>query len=95
MRKEYNAPSADPLQFKNVLGLLKISLTGSSRVYKISVSDGDAERMLWGTAKLLLDGNQGTSDQTLELTGGDNTVNLLCRGRRQPQQWSVQLLLVV
>ena len=69
---------AEPLQFKNVLGLLKISLTGSSRVYKISVSDGDAERMLWGTAKLLLDGNQGTSEQTLELTGGDNTVNLLC-----------------
>ena len=69
---------SQPLQFRNVLGLLKLSLTGSNSVYKISVSDADAERMLWGSAALLLDGTQGTSGQSLELSGGDNTVSLLC-----------------
>lgn len=68
----------EPLHFRNVLGLLKLSLTGTTSVHKISVSDADPEHMLWGKAKLLLDGKQGTSEQTLELTEGDNTVHLLC-----------------
>jgi len=67
-----------PLQFRNVLGLLKLSLTGNTRVYKITVSDGDTENKLWGNAKLLLDGKECTVNQTLELTDGDNTVSLLC-----------------
>ncbi|MBO4446515.1 MAG: calcineurin-like phosphoesterase C-terminal domain-containing protein [Bacteroidales bacterium] len=69
---------AEPLQFKNVLGLLKLSLTGTTKVYRITVSDGNSERMLWGNAALTLDGTQGTAGQTLELTNGSNSVNLLC-----------------
>lgn len=67
-----------PLQFRNVLGLLKLSFTGTTRIYKISVSDADPEKMLWGNAKLLLDGTECTENQTLELADGDNTVSLNC-----------------
>jgi len=67
-----------PLLFRHVLGALKLSLTGSSCIYKISVTDANSEQMLWGNAKLLLNGTQGTNEQTLELDGGDNTAHLLC-----------------
>ena len=68
------------LQFKNVMGLLKLSLTGSQKVYKIAVSDADESNMLWGTAALVLDGSQGTASQQLELSNGDNTLELICPG---------------
>jgi len=69
---------AQPLQFRNVLGLLKLSLAGNACVYRITVSDADPESMLWGNAKLLLDGKECTANQTLELSDGDNTVSLTC-----------------
>ena len=71
---------SEKLQFKNVLGLLKLSLKGLDKVYKISVTDANPENQLWGKAALLLDGNQGTASQTLEMSEGSNTVELLCPG---------------
>ena len=72
-----------PLQFKNVLGLLKLSLTGTAKVYRITVSDSNGERLLWGNAALMLDGTQGADGQTLELTNGSNSVNLICQDGAQ------------
>ena len=67
------------LQFKNVLGLLKLSLSGTAKVYKITVTDNNGTNNLWGSAALYVnDGTQGSDGQVLTITGGDNSVNLLC-----------------
>ena len=77
MVASFTDPS-EKLQFLNVLGLLRLSLTGNIKVYKISVTDSDPSNLLWGRAGLLLDNTLGTDSQSLELTDGDNQVNLLC-----------------
>ncbi|MBO4447478.1 MAG: hypothetical protein J5764_05070 [Bacteroidales bacterium] len=71
---------SEPLQFRNVMGLLKLSLVGSQKVYKISVTDADESHQLWGKAALLLNGTQGTASQDLEFSEGDNTLELNCPG---------------
>ena len=70
------ASASDPLQFKNLCGLLCLQFMAPSiTVTKIVVHDLGGN-MLWGDCALTLDGKEGTSEQTMTLTGGDNSLTL-------------------
>ncbi|MBR5056910.1 MAG: hypothetical protein IKX03_06910 [Bacteroidales bacterium] len=58
-------------EFKNLFGILQLNLCGSGKVRKVEVVDL-AGTPLWGDCRVLLDGKQGTAEQTLEMTGGSN-----------------------
>ena len=68
---------ASGASFKNVCGILQINLCGSSttKIKGVEVVDL-AGNMLWGECKLALDGNQGTENQNLTLTGGNNRISV-------------------
>ncbi|MBO4571867.1 MAG: hypothetical protein J5699_08075 [Bacteroidales bacterium] len=57
--------------FKNLFGILQVNLCGSGKIKGVEVVDL-AGNMLWGECRLALDGKEGTSEQTLTVTGGDN-----------------------
>ena len=57
--------------FKNVCGILQVNLCGSGSIRKVEVINLSGAP-LWGDCRLLLDGKQGTSEQTLTVTGGSN-----------------------
>ena len=57
--------------FKNLFGILQLNLCGSGKVRRVEVVDL-AGTPLWGDCRVLLDGKQGTAEQTLEMTGGSN-----------------------
>ena len=70
------ASVSDPLQFKNLCGLLCLQFMGPIvSVTKIVLHDLGGN-MLWGDCAVTLDGKEGTADQTMTLTGGDNTLTL-------------------
>ena len=70
------AATSDPLQFKNLCGLLCLQFMGPSvTVTKIVLHDLGGN-MLWGDCTVALDGKEGTAEQTMTLTGGDNTLTL-------------------
>ncbi len=65
-----------PAQFRNLCGVLEVNLSGSSmKIQKIAVCDL-AGTPLWGDCELLLDGKQGTDEQTMTVTGGSNEIIL-------------------
>ena len=57
--------------FKNLCGILQLNLCGSGKVKRVEIVDL-AGNMLWGDCSLSLDGKQGTSEQSLAVTGGSN-----------------------
>ena len=63
------------LQFKNLCGILCLQLTGDVVVSKVILRDLGGN-MLWGDCTVALDGKEGTAEQTMTLTGGDNTLTL-------------------
>lgn len=65
------------LTFKNICGVLKLSLTGSVTVTKIALSDNAGET-IWGNVSLTADENLGTDSQTFKMTydKGNNTIYL-------------------
>lgn len=65
----------DPLQFKNLCGVLCLNLTGISTLSRLELHDLGGN-MLWGDCTVVLDGKEGTSEQTMTLSGGDNTLTL-------------------
>jgi len=65
------------ISFKNLCGVLKLTLTGSCTITKIELTDR-AEASLWGNASLSLDGTQGGFDQKLSVSGGSSTLTLDC-----------------
>ena len=72
---------ADPVQFRNLCGLLclRLSAKPSFRISRLVVKDL-AGNPLWGDCELRLDGTQGTSEQTLVLTGGSDEITLSMPG---------------
>ena len=66
---------SETLEFKNLCGVLCLNLTGSGTLSKVVLHDLGGN-MLWGDATLALDGKEGTAQQTLTLTGGDNTLTM-------------------
>lgn len=68
--------TSDPLQFKNLCGLLCVQLMAPSiTVTKVVVHDLGGN-MLWGDCTVALDGKEGTTEQTMTLTGGDNSLTM-------------------
>ena len=75
------AATTDPLQFKNLCGLLCLQFTAPGvTVTKIVLHDLGGN-MLWGDCSVALDGKEGTSEQTMTLTGGDNSLTLNMSGK--------------
>ncbi len=69
---------SDPASFRNLCGILQINLCGTSKnkVKSLEVVNLDG-KPLWGDCSLALDGKQGTDGQTLNVTGGSNTIRVL------------------
>ena len=65
----------DPLQFKNLCGVLCLKLTGTSTLSRLVLHDLGGN-LLWGDCTVALDGKEGTAEQTMTLSGGDNTLTL-------------------
>lgn len=63
------------LQFKNIFGLVKLSLTGNSTLTKIALVD-ESGTMLWGDCSVVADENIGTGLQQLTLKDGNNMIFL-------------------
>ena len=57
--------------FKNLCGILQVNLCGSGKIKGVEVIDL-AGNMLWGDCVLVLDDKQGTGEQTMSISGGDN-----------------------
>jgi len=71
---------AGSAQFHNLCGVLKLTVKGKGQQLKKIVLQDLAGNMLWGDATVLIDGKQGTDEQTMTLTGGDNTLALTMNG---------------
>ncbi|MBQ0080586.1 MAG: hypothetical protein KBS95_03435 [Alistipes sp.] len=72
------APFSKPgdfLNFKNIFGLFKLSLTGSKTISKIVLLDNYGT-MLWGNAVLAANSSIGTQAQGLSMQDGNNMVIL-------------------
>ena len=69
-----SAGSPEPV-FRNVFGILELQLRGTASVGSMTVTS-NSDEMLWGNCILNLDGHQGTSLQTLNVSGGDNSVSI-------------------
>lgn len=70
------ATADEPAYFKNLCGVLQINLNGSAiKVSRIEVIDL-AGAMLWGDCSVVLDGKQGTDEQTMTVTGGTNSISV-------------------
>ncbi len=68
--------TGDALQFKNLCGLLCLQfLAPSITVTKVVLHDLGGN-MLWGDCTVALDGKEGTAEQTMTLTGGDNSLTM-------------------
>ena len=64
----------DGVAFKNIFGLIRISLKGSQqRIFKMAIRDLAGEA-LWGDGALALDGNEATGSQALRFYSGSNTI---------------------
>jgi len=63
--------------FRNLCGVLDLQFTGVDSVTSIKVT-AKGESLLWGNCSLALDGNQGTDNQTLNISGGSSSLTLDC-----------------
>jgi len=72
--------SGNNVTFKNVNGVLKLTVVGTGTVSKIVVIDNESSAKLWGTLAVTLDyDSKGFSDATLTNTGSDaNKLTLNC-----------------
>ena len=66
---------ASGASFKNLCGILQVNLCGSGKIRKVEVIDLSGAP-LWGDCRVLLDGKQGTSEQTMTVTGGSNILTM-------------------
>lgn len=65
-----------PAQFKNLCGLLELNLCGSSmKVSAIDILDNSG-KSVWGDCSVALDGNEGTAQQTMTVTGGSSCIKI-------------------
>ena len=63
-----------PAQFKNLCGVVELSLVGSGvKLSRIAIQSL-CDEPLWGDCSVALDGKQGTDEQTMTVTGGSNEV---------------------
>ncbi|MCQ2138192.1 MAG: hypothetical protein MJY60_05755 [Bacteroidales bacterium] len=66
----------DPAAFKNLCSILQINLCGTSKKIKgIEIVNLDG-KALWGECSLALDGKQGTDEQSLTVSGGNNKLKI-------------------
>ena len=70
------ASGQNSLVFKNVFGLLKLQLSGTSKVSKIKLTSKNSSDMLWGDCYLFLNGNQATDSQSMSVVNGSNTATI-------------------
>lgn len=61
----------DDAGFRNLCGILQLNLCGTGKIKRVEIVDL-AGNMLWGDCLLSLDGKQGSSEQSLSVTGGSN-----------------------
>lgn len=61
--------------FKNICGILRLSLKGHSSIKTIKVQDLSG-RHIWGKCSIALDGKEGTDGQSLSISGGGNTITV-------------------
>ena len=66
---------ASGANFKNLCGILQVNLCGSGKLQYVEVIDL-AGNPLWGDCRLLLDGKQGTTEQTMTVSGGSNHLTI-------------------
>ena len=66
---------ASGANFKNVCGILQVNLCGAGKLQYVEVIDL-AGNSLWGDCRLLLDGKQGTAEQTMTVSGGSNHLTI-------------------
>ena len=66
---------ASAANFKNLCGILQVNLCGSGKIRKVEVIDLSGAH-LWGDCRVLLDGRQGSSEQTMTVTGGSNILTM-------------------
>ncbi|MBQ7575272.1 MAG: hypothetical protein IJT26_01950, partial [Bacteroidales bacterium] len=69
------ADLASGASFKNLCGILQVNLCGSGKIRKVEVIDLSGAP-LWGDCRVVLDGKQGTSEQTMTVTGGSNILTM-------------------
>jgi len=81
------------VEFKNLCGLLKLSLIGTDVVTSIAVTDKTTTNSLWGTASF---STQTDGDVAATVSGGSNTITLDCGGGVQlnPQTATVFYIVV-
>lgn len=73
------ADAGSPAHFQNLCGVLELNLCGAGLMKFKTIEILDlAGTPLWGDCELVIDGKQGTNDQTMTITGGSNrlTVNM-------------------
>ena len=63
------------VSFKNVFGILELKLEGNAKVKKVTLAS-KADEMLWGDFSLSINGNEGTDNQTLSISNGDNETSI-------------------
>jgi len=80
------------VDFKNLCGLLKLSLKGTDIVTSIAVSDKTTTNNLWGTASF---STQSESDVYATVTGGSNTITLDCGGGVQLNNQTATVFYIV
>lgn len=69
------ASGTDAAHFKNLCGVLQLNLCGSGKMSRIEVINLDG-RPLWGDCSVVLDGKQGTDEQTMTVSGGSNVIEV-------------------
>lgn len=62
--------------FKNVMGLLRIGLSGSVKISRVIIEDVNESSCLNGNAVLRCDGTEGTDTQKFYISGGSNESEL-------------------
>ncbi len=79
------------VSFKNVCGVLRLAIKGSTSVQSISVADNKTTAKLWGTASASI----SSSTYSLSLSGGDNSVILSCGGVQLDPETATTFYIVV
>lgn len=65
--------------FKNVMGTLKVDLTGTGKISKLVLTDNNSGAMLYGTATVSVSG-EAHNEPVATFTGGGNKLTLDCNG---------------
>lgn len=61
--------------FKNLCGILELNLKGTATIKTIKVQDLSGKN-IWGECSLVLDGKEGTDEQTMSISGGSNSISV-------------------